>query len=275
MTVRTTGAIFSPAIRQWWKSKGKNKKTVGRSQGGARDSNLRGDTMDGFRRVIQDLLIDAGVDSGDIFSGSQLSSLAAVLPSYFRATKNWDLIVCRNSYFRKIDGGLLAPKDEPKLLAAIEFKSQEGSIGNNQNNRIEESIGSAADFWSSYEHGNFVHLQPRPWLGYLFVGRYAAGELEKPVRITQLHFPTDPAFAGKDADGRMSKTRYKGPSYAERYKIFMERMIAKKQFDRACFIVTHESIKNAKPNYSCPFPELSGEQFVDGLIRHVRAYYSE
>lgn len=33
------------------------------------------------------------------------------------------------------------------LLAAIELKSQSESFGNNFNNRSEEVIGSARDFW--------------------------------------------------------------------------------------------------------------------------------
>ncbi|MCK7473160.1 MAG: PaeR7I family type II restriction endonuclease [Rhodopseudomonas palustris] len=56
----------------------------------------------------------------------------------------------------------------PALLATVEVKSQVGSFGNNFNNRVEEAVGSATDFWKAYEYGRF---QPsgRPWLGYLFM----------------------------------------------------------------------------------------------------------
>ena len=38
-----------------------------------------------------------------------------------------------------------------RLLAVIELKSQVGpSFGNNFNNRTEEAIGSAVDFWTAY-----------------------------------------------------------------------------------------------------------------------------
>jgi len=53
------------------------------------------------------------------------------LPGYYRRTKNWDLIVTHC--------GL--------LVAAVEFKSQLGSFGNNFNNRSEEAIGNVADIW--------------------------------------------------------------------------------------------------------------------------------
>lgn len=266
-------ALFHDAVSHWWNSKTKNTEGVSRSQGGTRDGNLRGDTMDGFRDTIQTALVSIGVSPDDIFAGGQLARLASNLPSYFRASKNWDLIVCKNSHFKHVRGGLMAPEGPPTLVAAIEFKSQEGSIGNNQNNRIEESIGNAADFWASYENQNFVNLLPRPWLGYLFVGRYAADDVLKGVEINQPHFPSDPIFDGSDPQSRLKNVRYAGPSYAERYRIFLERMMGKKQYDGAGFIVTNEVLRGLETNYECPFPMLSGEQFLDGLLRHVRAYY--
>src|SRR5690606_32938056 len=109
-----------------------------------------------------------------------------------------------------------------KLIAVIEFKSQFESIGNNQNNRIEESIGNAEDFWASYENGNFSRLTPRPWLGYLFVGYYAEGDETKPVKIKQPLIPSDPAFVAGDVNERLTKKEVVGRSYAERYRIFLE-----------------------------------------------------
>jgi hypothetical protein len=267
--------LFAPAVAHWWASKDRNSTAVERSQGGSRDANLRGDTMDGFRDVIRKHLIEVGVDPADIFSGNQFASLAATLPSFFRATKNWDIIVCKNSHFKRVRGSLFGSVPEPTLIAAVEFKSQLGSIGNNQNNRIEESIGNATDFWASYENKNFLHLHPRPWLGYLFIGRYGEGDIGNRVEINQPHFPADPAFDGDNLNDRLTKTKYKGPSYATRYKIFLERMIARQQYDRACFIVSNESIRDLAANYLCLFEELSGEVFVDGLLRHVKAYYFE
>ncbi len=262
--------IFYSAIRHWWKSKQLNAAGIAASQGGSRDQNLRGDTMHGFRDAIMDSLIAEGVNKEDIFYGAQLSKLAACLPSYYRASKNWDIVVCINSHFKR----LLDPTlPEPRLVLAIEFKSQNESIGKNQNNRIEESIGNAYDFWASYENRNFIHLTPRPWLGYLFVGRYADGDENKTVEVNQPHFPTDAAFSGHDSNARLAATKVKGPSYAERYKVFLERMLGKKLYDGACFIVTHESIKDSDANYRVLFPELSGERFVAGIRRHIRAYY--
>lgn len=271
--VKVSNDVFSPAVAHWWNSKRDNNDDVRRSQGGTRDSNLRGDTMDGFRDVIISELKGIGVSEDDIFAGNQLSKYAANLPSYYRASKNWDIIIVKNSRFKNFERGLVSDEtdEQPTLIAAIEFKSQHGSIGNNQNNRIEESIGNAVDFWNSFENRNFVHVQPRPWLGYLFVGRYKSGDLDVPVEMNHPHFTSDLVFAlGTPPNDR---SKYPGASYANRYCIFLERMILKKLYDSACFITTHETMRNEKANHFYCNENLTGERFMDSLLRYVRAYY--
>lgn len=261
--------VFQSGVEHWLKKKHLNETEIKRAQGGTRDQNLRGDTMDGFRDVIIEFLRSIGVDEADIYSKGNFATLAANLPSFFRASKNWDVVVCKHAHHKT--GG----KVPPKLVAAIEFKSQHKSIGNNQNNRIEESIGNAVDFWQSYDNLNFSRLLPRPWLGYLFIGTYAEGDENKSVEIRQPLIPSDPGFGDCDKDRRVIDTVIDGPSYAQRYKIFLQRMIAKKLYDGACFLVTHESIAAMTPNYRVLFPELSGECFLDGLRRHIVAYYPD
>lgn len=229
--------------------------------------------MNGFRDTVIHELTKLGVSRDDIFSGGNFSPVPANLPSYFRASKNWDVIVCKNSRFKSMSSAASIDAPLPQLILAIEFKSQHGSIGNNQNNRIEESIGNAADFWASYENRNFVHLQPRPWLGYLFVGRYDDEESSAGVEIKQPHFPSDEAFRTAEADAGSTLLVHVGPGYAERYRIFLERMIAKKYYDGACFIASNERLQHNAANYVCPFSELSGLRFIDAMLRHVRAYY--
>ena len=268
-------SLFSEAVRHWWASKEANVQGVTAPQGGTRHSNLRGDTMDGFRDLIIGVLANLGVAREDIFSGGHFAPVPANLPSYFRASKNWDVIVCKNSRFKTMAEPLAHNASPPQLILAIEFKSQHGSIGNNQNNRIEESIGNATDFWASYENRNFIHLQPRPWLGYLFVGRYDDAEPSRGVKIMQPHFLSDEAFRTVGVDARSTPLAHTGPGYAERYRIFLERMIAKKYYDGACFIASNERIQHDEVNYVCPFSELSGSRFIDAMRRHVRAYYPD
>ena len=113
--------IFHSAIAHWWRSKGQNKAT--RSQGGTRDSNLRGDTMDGFRDTLIDLLANqAGVDRRDIHIGGHLSECPSNLPSFYRASKNWDVVICKHALVQQLEVGEYQKSE--KLIAAIEFKSQ-------------------------------------------------------------------------------------------------------------------------------------------------------
>ena len=134
--------LFHNAVNHWWSSKStvKSKKT----QGGTRDVNLHGKTMDGFATTIRDFLVGLGVNPAHIFAGGHLSTTPSILPSYFRPSKNWDLIVLANSRFHPAKGDAVGPV----LYAAVEFKSQDKSIGN------------AHDFWVTYGQSGFER-QPK------------------------------------------------------------------------------------------------------------------
>src|SRR5207249_3154345 len=74
------------------------------------------------------------------------------LPGYYRVAKQWDLVVVHGGY----------------LVAAIEFKSQVGSVGKNYNNRFEEALGSATDINAAQrEFDAFGPLSP--WLAFVLV----------------------------------------------------------------------------------------------------------
>lgn len=149
--------LFHKAIQHWWNSK---KSAVPKKvQGGTRDANLHGKTMDGFAVAIQDFLIGLNVKPEHIFAGGHLTTTPSILPSFFRPSKNWDLIVLANSRFHSAKDD----KGEPVLYAALEFKSQDKSIGNNQNNRLEESIGNATDFWTTYQNSRQLRSSNLRW----------------------------------------------------------------------------------------------------------------
>lgn len=256
--------LFHQAIQHWWASK---KGVVAKkSQGGTRDANLHGKTMDGFAIVIREFLLGLNVKSEHIFSGGHLTSASSILPSYFRPSKNWDIIVLANSHFHSAKRG----ENEPVLYAATEFKSQDKSIGNNQNNRIEESLGNAADFWMTYEHNGFARQLPRPWLGYLFVGKYNPSSDDKPVKIKQPHFPAMPPFR---TPGSADLEIFDGPSYAQRYQIFLRQSIGSRLYDAGAFIVTDETIANQKINHRIPLPEFGSMNFLRSLKAQILAHY--
>src|SRR5262249_20451246 len=129
------------------------------------------------------------------------------LPGYFRATKDWDLIVVA-------DG---------QLVASIEFKSQVGpSFGNNFNNRTEEAIGNATDLQVAFREGAFRPSQ-RPWLGFFMLLEECDRSLT-PVRVEEPHFSVFPEF--------------KHASYAKRYELLCERLVRERLYDAACFVLS-------------------------------------
>ncbi|MCB1088804.1 MAG: hypothetical protein KDM63_17340 [Verrucomicrobiae bacterium] len=256
--------LFHQAIRHWWASK--KGASPRKAQGGTRDANLHGKTMDGFAGAIQDFLIGLNVKPEHIFAGKHNSPEPAILPSFYRPWKNWDLIVVANSRFHSAKGD----HGDPVLYAAIEFKSQDKSIGNNQNNRLEESLGNATDFWATYQHDGFLRQLPRPWLGYLFVGKYDPTSENKPVKIKQPHFEAMPPFRVPDSSNLET---FDGPSYAERYQIFLRQSVGMRLYDAGAFLVTDESIAKKTPNHRIPLEEFGSANFLRSLKAQILAHY--
>lgn len=123
------------AINFFWSAKKKQR------------SVLAGKQLDAFLGVLTEVAVDAGVPRSCVYLKNNH------IPGYFRATKDWDLII-------------VSPKKN--LVAAIELKSQVGSYGNNLNNRTEESLGSSDDFWTAFREKAFTCNQA-PWLGYMMI----------------------------------------------------------------------------------------------------------
>lgn len=87
-------------------------------------------------------------------------------------------------------------------MAAVEFKSQVGpSFGNNFNNRTEEALGTAVDFWKVFREGGFGD-SPAPFAGWMIFVEDAP-QSRSLARDKSPHFPVFPEF--------------QGVSYADRY----------------------------------------------------------
>ena len=197
---------LAAAVRQFWKTRQKQEKKQGKASGkrdqGSRSAVTGGAQMDGFVKLVRELLVENGIPDGTIFRKRSVE-----LPGFFRPTKEWDLLVV-------VDGD---------LLASIEFKSQVGpSFGNNYNNRTEEAFGSATDLWTAYREGAFRN-SPRPWLGY-FMLLEEAPRSTSPVGVSEPHFKVFEEF--RDA------------SYAKRYELFCQRLVRERLYDAACFLLS-------------------------------------
>jgi hypothetical protein len=227
------------AIKLFWLTRDKQRESQGRSTG-RKDAGLRaavtgGKHLDGFAEICRDLFIENGVPEANVYWHRQKE-----LPGFYRAEKNWDLIVVA-------DG---------QLLAVIEFKAQVGpSFGNNFNNRTEEALGNATDLWAAYREGAFKP-SPRPWLGYVFILEDCP-ESRNPVRVREPHYPIFPEF--RDA------------SYAKRYEILLTKLLRERLYDGASLLLTtREGGSNGK--FSSPTSELSFQTFAAGLTAHAIAY---
>lgn len=194
------------AIKLFWLTRDQQSENQG-AKSGQKDAGLRaavtgGKHLDGFTDICRDLFYTAGVPEAHVFWKDRRE-----LPGYYRAEKNWDLVVVA-------DGN---------LLAVIEFKAQVGpSFGNNFNNRVEEAVGNATDLWAAYREGAFKQ-SARPWLGYVFILEDCPRS-NAPVKSKEPHYSTFPEFAAA--------------SYAKRYEIFLTKLVRERLYDGACLLLT-------------------------------------
>lgn len=193
------------AVRHFWATRDRQEKDQGAKSGhrdaGARAAVTGGKQMDGFRDLVRDLLLEAGVPQPAVYCRKGVE-----LPGFYRPEKQWDLLVVA-------DG---------QLLATVEFKSQVGSFGNNYNNRTEEAIGNAVDLRTAYRDGAF-RPSPDPWLGYLMLLEDVPGS-RTPVAVKEPHFRVFEDF--------------RGASYGKRYELFLTRLIRERLYNAACFILS-------------------------------------
>jgi hypothetical protein len=187
--------------------------------------------MNGFNTLVRELLCESGLPQAQVYYEKALE-----LPGWYRPEKKWDLLIVA-------DG---------QLIAAIEFKSQVGSFGNNFNNRTEEAIGSAADLWAAYREGAFKP-SARPWLGYLMLLEDAPASM-RPVANREPHFAVF--------------TEFKDASYARRYEILLTKLVRERLYDAACLLLS-DAVSGPKGGFREPSPELSFENFSASLLGHV------
>lgn len=224
------------AVRHYWATRGSQTRAQaerGISDQGARSAVTAGKQMDGFVEIVREVLVDSGIPENEIFHNSKLE-----LPGYYRAEKRWDVVVVSSN----------------RLVAAVEFKSQASSFGNNFNNRVEESVGSATDLWTAYREG-VLPTTPRPWLGYLMLLVECEASTH-PVRVYEPHFEVFPEF--------------KGASYGERYRLLLNRLMREQLYAATCLITSPEEIVRGV-EYQEPDSELTILHFLASLQAQASA----
>jgi hypothetical protein len=192
-----------------------------------------GKNMDGFTALVIDLVKANGLGHADIHRERALLTL----PGFFRPTKLWDLLVIYQG----------------RLIAAIELKSQVGpSFGNNFNNRTEEAIGTAHDFWVAYREGAFG-THPRPLLAWLMLVEDAPGS-NSAVRDRSPHFPVFPEF--------------QGASYLKRYDVLCQRLVKEQLYSTASVLASPRTAV-ADGQYRDLSEMTSLKTFVTALAGHI------
>lgn len=231
-------AGLEKAIKHFWKIRGRQHKQQGKKTGqkdaGNRAAVTGGKHGDGFIALLADIVREGGLTDAEIFISEK------TLPCYFRPTKDWDLII----------------KSGDNLIAVIEVKAHVGSFGNNFNNRVEEALGSATDFWAAYREATFKP-SARPWLGYLMMLEDAPGSTRKCTRRKLKHFSM--------------REEFQEISYARRYEIFCERLVRDRIYDATCLILSSAEA-GSRGMYSEPSVELCFRSFATSLLARASAF---
>jgi hypothetical protein len=227
------------AVKYFWRIRSKQKvrqgSRTGRKDTGERSSVTGGKHADGFIRLIAAIVKDAALPKVNIHVTEKKPR---TLPGFYRPCKEWDLVVLSGD----------------ALVAVVEVKTQVGSFGNNFNNRVEEALGNATDFWAAYREGMYKPSQ-RPWLGYLFM----LEECETSIR------PTKPVML-KPIDESFQRR-----SYAQRYELVCERLVRDRLYDAACFF-TSNARTGKRGEYGEPNPELNIKNFAISLQARAGAF---
>ncbi len=217
--------LIKAAIKSFWETKKKQQTASGDSSN--RGAVVGGKQLDAFAELLKTIAIEQGIPEKCIYTSQ------AYLPGFFRSSKNWDFLI-------------IAPNK--KLIAAIELKSQIGSYGNNFNNRTEEALGDAVDFWTAFRENQFPG-QSAPWIGYLTViGKDESST--SPVRNNESHYPVLPEF--KDA------------TYLDRYRILCQKLILERHYSMAALICT-----SGPDNYEDVSQDTSIDRFLQSFIGHL------
>lgn len=194
---------------------------------GNRSAVTGGKQLDGFITLLRQVAIDIGVPAHCIYiKGNHI-------PGYFRPTKDWDILI-------------ITPSN--KLISVIELKSQVGSFGNNFNNRTEESLGSAVDFWTAYRENVFPN-QAAPWVGYLMLVE-SSEKSQSPVNIRSPYFNVMPEFENS--------------SYLDRYKILCEKLMLERYYSHCCLMWTNDALE-----YGGMADEIYIESFIYSFVGHL------
>ncbi|MGH7788760.1 MAG: PaeR7I family type II restriction endonuclease [Candidatus Binatia bacterium] len=224
------------AVSHYWRTLGSqaSKQRSKAADRGKRAAVTGGKQMDGFCELVNWVVRENGMPDASVYTRSRLQ-----LPGFFRPTKKWDLIVVHGE----------------QLVAAVEFKSQAGSFGNNLNNRTEEALGNAVDLWTGFREGAFGEGRPRPWVGWVMLLEDCP-QSTRPVGVAEPHFKVFPEF--------------RGTSYAKRYELLLRKLVLERHYDGAALIMSTRAAARSG-RFREPAADLTMRRVLAGIGGHVQA----
>ncbi len=219
---------LSRAIQHFWKMRETQFDKQKKLDQGLRGSVTGAKQLDGFIQLLVHVSKDLGVPEECIYvKGNSL-------PGFFRPTKEWDFLI-------------INPKNQ--LVAVVELKSQVGSFGNNFNNRTEEAIGSAVDFWTAFRENSFPQKQ-QPWLGFVILVEQTSKSTSK-VRLQEQHFE--------------ARAEFQNTSYLDRYALLCQKLMQERHYSSTAIIWTDHQM-----NFGYPSEEISFDTFLLSFMGFVQ-----
>jgi hypothetical protein len=243
--------LLTFAVQQFWTTRGKLPATLN-SQGGGRDAVVSGKNLDGFAMLFREVALHSGIEDEYIFIAGDKQ---LTIPGYFRSTKKWDALVVYKG----------------RLLAALELKSQVGSFGNNYNNRSEEAVGLAQDFWTAFRDKAFdlpddpveralattVGSTKPPFLAFMMLLE-DCDKSSTAVRVDEAHFRVFPEF--------------QGASYSKRYEILIDRLVSEKLYSSGSLILSNSVKGAAAGEHWSPKVSISPKSLFADFAAHLLAF---
>jgi hypothetical protein len=225
--------LINACIATFWRTRNSQSFKQKIIDQGTRGAVTGGKQLDGFIELLALIAKDLGIPESCIHTRRNF------LPGFFRPSKNWDLVI-------------ISPNQN--LIAAVEFKSQVGSFGNNFNNRVEEALGSAVNLWTAYKEGGFSQTQ-QPWLGYGLV-------VEENIRSTTRVSLQEPHFRVRQ--------EFLNTSYLDRYVLFCQKLMQERHYNSTTLIGTADETA-----FGYPSKELSLDTFIMSYMGFLQGRLNE
>jgi len=220
------------AVAAYWQSKDKQlaaAEALDSTAEGSAKSVRAGAHFAPMVALLSRFFTDAGYPEESI----GVTTKGVTLPSYYRPSKRWDLVVAHKGI----------------LVAAIEMKGLGSSAGKNYNNRVEEALGSSIDLAHAYREGL---LGPeKPWTGYLYLINDDE-DSRRPRHPQKGPFPGDEDWQGR--------------SYQQRFAVTGKRLLDEDFYNAVCFLISSAT----DPGPQEPVPQLNWQHFCAAIKARIK-----